>query len=1225
MAVSLCSLNALLRERILVIDGAMGTMVQAHGLEEDDYRGVRFKDHPSDLRGNIDLLSLTRPDIIRSIHEAYLAAGADVIGTNTFTATRVSQADYGAEGLAYEINCASARLAREAADAASGPPRFVAGSMGPLNKSLSLSPVAGDARERTITFEEAAGAYAEQARGLLAGGVDLLLVETIFDTLNAKAAIYAINEVFRQSGRVAPVMISGTIVDKSGRTLSGQTIEAFWISVSHAPALLSVGLNCALGSADMRPHLHDLSRIATVSISLYPNAGLPNEFGGYDETPDFMAAQAAAYAEEGWLNLAGGCCGTTPEHIKAIAEAVRGRAPRSAPTAPRTLCLSGLEPLVFRDDLNFVNIGERTNVSGSRRFARLIRDDLFEEALSVARDQVDNGAQMLDVNMDEGMLDSEAAMDGFLKLIASEPEIARVPIVIDSSKWSVIETGLRCVQGKAVINSISLKEGEEAFRRQARAARSYGAALIVMAFDEKGQADSYEQRTEICGRAYSILREEGVPCEDIIFDPNIFAVATGIDEHNEYAQDYLRATRWIKENLPGARVSGGVSNISFSFRGNNKVREAMHTAFLYHASRAGMDMGIVNAGQIEVYEEIDPDLLRGVEDVLLNRRPDATERLLTLAERIHHGPADEKEELAAWRTTTVEERLRHALIKGITDYVVEDVEEARLSYLSPLHVIEGPLMDAMGMVGDLFGDGKMFLPQVVKSARVMKRAVAHLMPFILAGQKEGVARAAKKKILLATVKGDVHDIGKNIVGVVLQCNGYETIDLGVMVPANVLLEEALAQDVDAIGLSGLITPSLDEMVHVAQEMERRGFTLPLLIGGATTSQLHTSVKVAPQYGGPVIHVLDASRSVSVAGRLLTQARREEFVREAKAAQKDVRARHRARRQRKAYVTLEEARKNRFLDPRSRAAAPPRCLGVRALGPMPLSELRPYIDWTPFFTTWELKGKYPQIFASPEKGEAARRLYADANSLLDQLMEDGSVAARGVLGLWAANSVGDDIEIYGDDSRASPCAVLHTLRQQARKTSGRPNRALADYVAPRASGEDDYIGAFAVTIDTGGLVEAFTRDDDDYNAIMVRALADRLAEACAERLHERVRTDYWAYASEERLSVEDIVAERYRGIRPAPGYPACPDHTEKRTLWRLLDVEASAGITLTENLAMVPAASICGVYMAHPEAAYFDVGSIGRDQVEDYARRKGVAIADVEYWLGSRLNYEASPQ
>jgi len=1223
MPVSFDTLAHLIRERILILDGAMGTMIQRHKLEDTDYRGTRFADHPHPLKGNNDLLSLTHPGIIRDIHHAFLDAGADIIESNTFNATSISQADYHTEALAYELNLTSARLAREAADeyTARTPdkPRFVAGSIGPLNKALSLSPDVNRPGFRAVTFDEVRAAYAEQVAGLVEGGVDMLLVETIFDTLNARAALFAIQEHFHRTGRTLPVMISGTIVDMSGRTLSGQTPEAFWISVSHMPGLLSVGLNCALGSAQMRPFIEEISRVAGVFTSLYPNAGLPNEFGGYDETPEFMAAQADDFAGSGFVNMIGGCCGTTPEHIRAMAEAVARHAPRTVPERPATLCLSGLEPLIFRPNLNFVNIGERTNVTGSRRFARLVREDKYEEALSVARQQVENGAQLIDINMDEGMLDSEAAMTLFLNLIGSEPDIARVPIVLDSSKWSVIEAGLKCVQGKSIVNSISLKEGEAVFTEHARKARMYGAAVIVMAFDEKGQADTFERRIAVCERAYRILTDEiGMAPEDIIFDPNIFAIATGIEVHNRYAIDYIETTRWIKENLPGTRVSGGVSNLSFSFRGNNRVREAMHTCFLYHAIKAGMDMGIVNAGQIEIYEAIDPELRTCIEDVLFDRHPDATERLVDLAEGFR-GNGEAKAQLVdKWREGSVEERIKHALVKGIVEFAEVDAEEARLKYDSPLDVIEGPLMDGMGVVGDLFGQGKMFLPQVVKSARVMKKAVAHLVPFIEEEKARAATSTRAKKILMATVKGDVHDIGKNIVGVVLGCNNYDVIDLGVMVPADRILAAAREHDVDMIGLSGLITPSLDEMVHMAKEMERLGFTKPLLIGGATTSKVHTAVKIAPNYGGPVVHVLDASRAVGVVGKLTSPEHRASFEEDVVAEYDGVREAHARRMSKTTYLSLAEARANAFAA--EAPVPPPEHMGLTVLRDVPLADLRPYIDWTPFFQAWEMKGKYPRIFDDPDKGPEARRLFDDANALLDLVLRDELLTAHGVCGLFPANRVGDDIEVYANAEHTKVRAVLHTLRQQAQKTKGHPNRALADFIAPR--GTPDFIGAFAVTAGIGieEVVASFEREHDDYNAIMIKALADRLAEAFAEMLHEKVRKELWGYAPDERLSPGEIIAEKYRGIRPAPGYPAQPDHTEKRALWDLLDAEQHTGITLTEHLAMHPAASVCGIYFAHPEADYFNVGLIGKDQVADYARRKGMSVEAVERWLGSRLNY-----
>ena len=1220
-------LVAAMERRILVIDGAMGTMIQRHGLAEEDYRGARFAATETLLKGNNDLLSLTQPDLIRSIHAEYLAAGADIVETNTFSATRIAQADYGTESLAYELNVVSARLAREAADAAMqtapGKPRFVAGAIGPLNRTLSLSPDVNDPGYRAVTFEQVTAAYQEQIRGLIDGGADILLVETIFDTLNAKAAIYAIHEVYRQTNHRLPVMISGTITDLSGRTLSGQTAEAFWISVSHAPELVSVGFNCALGSAQMRPHIEEISRIATVRTSLYPNAGLPNAFGGYDESPAFMAAQVDEYAREGFLNVVGGCCGTTPEHIAAIAEAASRHEPRVPPQPDRRLRVSGLEPLVFRDDLNFVNIGERTNVTGSRKFARLILDGKYDEALEVARQQVEAGAQMIDINMDEGLLDSEKAIVRFLNLAMAEPDIARVPVVLDSSRWSVIEAGLRCLQGKSVVNSISLKEGEASFREQAIKARAYGAAVIVMAFDEEGQADTFERRIAVCRRAYNLLVDEiGMPPEDIIFDPNIFAVATGIEAHARYAIDYIETVRWIKANLPYTRISGGVSNISFSFRGNDRVREAMHTAFLYHAIRAGMDMGIVNAGQIEVYESIDPELLEAVEDVLFDRRPDATERLVQLADRFAGRTVQDIAPEAEWRRRNVRERLVHALVQGIVEFVDADTEEARLGADHPLDVIEGPLMDGMGVVGDLFAQGKMFLPQVVKSARVMKRAVAHLVPFIEADKAARHDTSGRQRILMATVKGDVHDIGKNIVGVVLGCNNYDVIDLGVMVPADRILDEARRHRVDLIGLSGLITPSLDEMVHVAREMERQGFTIPLLIGGATTSKVHTAVRIAPAYSGPVVHVLDASRAVGVASALLAPDQKAGFTRAVAADYETVRADHERRTRATEIIPIEEARANALRSDWATIPRPsPMHGGLRTITNVPVETLRPYIDWTPFFQTWEMRGKYPQILDDAERGVEARKLLADAEAMLDRFVAEDILKPCGVVGLFPANGRGDDVVLWTDDNRSTQRAVLHTLRQQTRKASGHANRALADFVAPE--GHDDWVGLFAVTAGHGldPLVAEFEANYDDYSAIMAKALADRLAEAMAEYLHERVRREWWGYAPSEHLSNEDLVAERYRGIRPAPGYPAQPDHTEKITVWDLLDAEAATGIRLTESLAMWPASSVCGIYFAHPQADYFNVGVLGRDQVEDYAHRKGLDLLDMERWLSPRLGYE----
>jgi 5-methyltetrahydrofolate--homocysteine methyltransferase len=1220
-----------LERRILVIDGAMGTMIQGYGLTDADYRGARFSDHPFELKGNSDLLVLTRPDVIGAIHDAFLEAGADIIETNTFTATSISQEDYGLQDLAYELNAAAARLARRSADAftAADPskPRFVAGSIGPLNRSLSLSPDVNDPGKRSVTFRQVKEAYIEQINGLLDGGADVLLIETVFDTLNCKAALFAAQEVFEARGSRVPVMVSGTVIDLSGRTLSGQTTEAFWTSISHMPGLLSVGLNCALGSAQMRPFIAELSRVADTRVSLYPNAGLPNAFGGYDETAAFMAAQIRDYAENGWLNIVGGCCGTKPEHIRAMAEAVSGLTPRRITPQPDYMRLSGLEPLIIRPETNFVNIGERTNVTGSSVFAKMILTDDYEKAVSVARQQVENGAQIIDVNMDEGMLDSVGAMTRFLNLIAVEPDIARVPVMIDSSKWEVLEAGLQCLQGKGIVNSISLKEGEEVFRHQARLIRRYGAAVVVMAFDEQGQADSYDRRIAICARAYRILTEEvGFPAHDIIFDPNILTVATGIEEHNSYAVDFIEATRWIKANLPHARVSGGISNISFSFRGNNRVREAMHTAFLYHAIRAGLDMGIVNAGQIEVYDEIPPDLLQHVEDVLLNRRPDATERLVAFAESVKGGVRDAAAE-EAWRQAPVEERISHALVKGVVEHIETDIEEARLAYPSPLAVIEGPLMDGMGVVGDLFGAGKMFLPQVVKSARVMKRAVAVLEPHIQADRRKGASHApdashAPKKVLLATVKGDVHDIGKNIVGVVMACNNYDVIDLGVMVPREKILDEARRLNVDAIGLSGLITPSLDEMVEVAKEMERQEFTIPLLIGGATTSRMHTAVKIAPHYSGPVVHVLDASRSVPVVGKLTSdEEQKAAFLADVAVEYDALREEQNRKLQKTDLLPIEDARINKAVLRFAPDTVPvPRHTGVFPITDVDVATLRPYIDWNPFFITWQLTGKFPAIFDDPVVGAEARKIYDEAQAMLDIVAADPDTAIRGVAGLFPAEADGDDIRVFADAGRDRLRGVAHTLRQQTRKRDGQPNRALADYIAPAGSGVGDHIGAFAVTIGVEKRIRAYEQSGDDFSAILLKAVADRLAEAFAEYLHRRMRTEIWGYAPDEHLSNDDLIREAYQGIRPAPGYPACPDHTGKPFLFELVDATLHTGITLTESLAMDPPPSVCGWYFAHPEAAYFRLGEIGRDQVADYAARKKSEIGDCEKWLGPVLGY-----
>ena len=1221
-------LEQLLRQRIVIIDGAMGTTLQRYQLDEAAYRGERFRDWAQELKGNHDLLNLTRPDVVAEVHRAYLEAGADIIETNTFSAQAVSLSDYKMESLAYELNVAAAGIARRVADEfmAERPDRacFVAGAIGPMNRALTLSPDVNNPAFRAVTYDQVMQAYYNQVRGLVDGDADILIVETVFDSLNSKAALFAIQKLFDDTGVRLPVMCSFTITDASGRTLSGQTVEAYWNSVSNND-LLSVGINCALGPKEMRPFIEELSRIAPIYVSAYPNAGLPDPLSptGFPETPETMAPQLRDWARQGWLNFVGGCCGTTPEHIRAIAAAVKDCPPRAIPQVEPYLRLSGLEPLTLRPDTNFVNIGERANVTGSPKFAKLILNGQYEEALSVARQQVENGAQMIDVNMDEGLLDSEAAMVKFLNLIAAEPDIARVPIVVDSSKWSIIEAGLKCVQGMAVVNSISLKEGEEKFKEQARLIRHYGAAVIVMAFDERGQADNYERRIEICERAYRILvNEVGFPPQDIIFDPNILTVATGMEEHNNYAVDFIRATKWIKENLPLAKVSGGVSNISFSFRGNNAVREAMHSAFLYHAIKAGMDMGIVNAGQLAVYDEIPKDLLELVEDVLLNRRHDATERLIAFAETVKsQGKAEAKEE--EWRLTSVEERLSHALVKGVADYIEQDVEEARQKYGRPLNVIEGPLMDGMNVVGDLFGSGKMFLPQVVKSARVMKKAVAYLQPFMEAEKSANGNGRAQGKVLMATVKGDVHDIGKNIVGVVLACNNYEVIDLGVMVPCEKILKMAREQNVDVIGLSGLITPSLDEMQHVAREMQREGFTTPLLIGGATTSRVHTAVKIAPNYEPPVVHVLDASRAVPVVGALVNPETRGNFALKNQSDQQRDRELFESSREQKKSLTLGQARANRTpIDWATTEIARPEFTGVRPLKNYPLEQIVPFIDWSPFFHTWELKGVFPRILDDPATSAQARKLYEDARALLERVVSRRELRAHAVYGFWPANSVGDDIEVYADENRSRVLAVFHTLRQQSEKRAGQYNQALADFIAPRESGRIDYVGGFAVTAGHGleELCARFERDHDDYNSIMAKALADRLAEALAELLHKRAREE-WGYGRGENLKVEDLIKERYRGIRPAPGYPAQPDHTEKRSLFDLLQAEQNAGVQLTESFAMTPASSVSGLYFSHPDAKYFALGKIERDQVEDYSRRKGMDVREVERWLAPNLNYE----
>ncbi|RJP62796.1 MAG: methionine synthase [Ignavibacteriales bacterium] len=1379
-------LTDLLEQRIVLLDGPRGTMIQKMKLSEEAFRGEQFKNHSNDLKGNNDILNLTQPEIIKNIYKAFLEAGSDIIGTNTFNANRISQSDYNTEKFTYDINFAAAKLAREAADEFTkqrpDKKRFVAGAIGPTNKTASLSPNVNDPGFRAVTFDELVETYAQQARGLIDGGADILLVETIFDTLNGKAAIYAIDELCSSSGKEIPVMISGTIVDLSGRTLSGQTLEAFWISVAHTKNLLSVGLNCSLGAAQMRSYIEELSQLANCYISLYPNAGLPNAFGGYDETASEMTAIMEDYARSGFVNLVGGCCGTTPEHIQLLSKIVAELPPRKIPAIEPYLKLSGLEPLVVRPESNFINIGERTNVTGSKKFARLFREEKYEEALSVARQQVEGGANVLDINMDEGLLDSEKVMTRFLNLLSAEPDIAKLPIMLDSSKWSVIESGLKCLQGKCIVNSISMKEGEEIFKEHASKVLRYGAAAIVMAFDEQGQADTLERKIEICKRAYKILTEEiGFPPQDIIFDPNIFAIATGIEEHNNYAVDYIEATKWIKENLPHAKVSGGVSNLSFSFRGNDKVREAMHSAFLYHAIKAGMDMGIVNAGQLEVYEEIPKELLILVEDVILNRRNNATERLIEYAEKFKGNEKTEVKEEEEWRKNSVEERIKHSLVKGIVDYIEIDAEEALKKYSSPLEVIEGPLMNGMNVVGDLFGAGKMFLPQVVKSARVMKKAVAYLEPFIAKptahpptpspgeGEQEnshtvlkspkwetadpilygllkefalehrnepttaelilwenlktkqlenykfrrqhiigsyiadficlsenliieidglahqlpenkesdeertnrlnkigfrvirfsndevinetekvlesisknikenktstsplggeagrGAVRRGTGSILLATVKGDVHDIGKNIVGVVLGCNNYKVIDLGVMVPASKIIETAIAENVDIIGLSGLITPSLDEMVHVAKEMERQGLKIPLLIGGATTSRVHTAVKVSPAYSGTTVHVLDASKSVPVVSSLIgSSERKDEFINKIKEEYHSLREDYKRKSSEKNFISIEEARLNKPDYDWSKAQiTKPAMLGLKIFQDYPLEELRNYIDWTPFFLTWEMKGKYPAIFNDERYGGEAKKLFEDANKLLDKVITDKLLKAKAVLGLFPANSVGDDIEVYADASASKIVTTFHTLRQQGLKSANTKNIALADFIAPAESGIRDYIGAFAVTAGIGieELIRKFESEHDDYNSILIKALADRLAEAFAEKLHEDVRKKYWGYAADESFSNEELVKEKYRGIRPAPGYPAQPDHTEKKLLFELLQAKKNASIHLTESLAMYPAASVCGLYFAHPEAKYFTTGKINKDQIIDYSKRKGMNIEEIERWLAPVLGY-----
>ncbi len=1226
--------RALARERILVLDGAMGTMIQRLEFDEAAFRGERFKDFHRDVRGNNDLLILTQPQAIEDIHYEYLKAGADIVETNTFSSTSIAQADYDMSSLAYELNREGARLARNAANRAEaddGKPRFVAGALGPTNRTASISPDVGNPGYRAVTFDDLRVAYSEQINGLLDGGADLLLVETIFDTLNAKAALYAISEICEARGIDVPVMISGTITDKSGRLLSGQLPEAFWYSVQHASPI-TIGFNCALGAEDLRAHIADIGRVADTLVCAYPNAGLPNEFGQYDELPEYMARLVGEFARDGLVNVVGGCCGTTPAHIKAIADAVAPHKPRVVPTIEPRLRLSGLEPFVLTSDIPFVNVGERTNVTGSARFRKLIKEGDYTAALAVARDQVENGAQVIDVNMDEGLLDSKQAMIEFLNLVASEPDIAKVPVMIDSSKFEVIEAGLKCVQGKPIVNSISMKEGEEKFLHEADIARRHGAAVVVMAFDEVGQADTLQRKTEICKRAYDLLTTKlNFPPQDIIFDPNIFAIATGLEEHNNYGVDFIEATRWIRANLPHVHISGGVSNLSFSFRGNEPVREAMHSVFLYHAIAAGMDMGIVNAGQMAIYDDIDSELRNVCEDVILNRDPGAPERLLQLAEKFRGQGKQVKEQDLAWREWPVEKRLSHALVNGITEYIEVDTEAARLTVERPLNVIEGPLMAGMNVVGDLFGSGKMFLPQVVKSARVMKQAVAYLMPFMeeekernkAAGISEGT-RSSAGKIVMATVKGDVHDIGKNIVGIVLQCNNFEVVDLGVMVPAAKIIETAKNEQADMIGLSGLITPSLDEMAFVASELERQGFDLPLLIGGATTSRVHTAVKIDPRYRrGPVVHVNDASRAVGVASSLLSPEKRDGFLREIRAEYDRISDAHFRAQQNKKRLTLEAARANRLkIDWSKTKPTRPSFLGVRTFHNYPLAELVETIDWTPFFQAWELSGRFPGILDDAKVGEVARSLYNDARKMLDTIVKENWFTANATIGFWPANSEGDDVVLYSDEARTKPLTTLHTLRQQLERREGRFNLALSDFIAPQTSGVPDYIGAFVVTAGIGedAITMRFKKSNDDYSSILVKALADRLAESFAERMHQRVRKEFWGYAPDETLSNDDLILEKYQGIRPAPGYPAQPDHTEKTTIFKLLDAERNAGVTLTESLAMWPGSSVSGVYYSHPQSEYFGVGKVERDQVEDYAERKGATPAEVERWLASILNY-----
>jgi len=1221
-------IEKLLQQRILILDGAMGTMVQRYKLTEADYRGERFKDWHRDLKGNNDLLVLTKPEVIKAIHGEYLEAGADIIETNTFGANATTLKSYGMESLNYELNVAGARTAREVCDKHSTPdkPRFVAGVLGPTDKTATISPDVNDPAARNVTFDQLVEDYSEATRGLMDGGADLLLIETIFDTLNAKAAIFAVKSVFEERGASLPIMISGTITDASGRTLTGQVTEAFYNSLAHANPI-SIGLNCALGAEELRQYVAEMSRVANCYVSAHPNAGLPNPLAetGYDDTPENMSGHIKEWASSGFLNIIGGCCGTSPAFIKAIAETVKEIPPRKIPQIPVECRLSGLEPFNIGDNSLFVNVGERANVTGSAKFKRLILEGNYEEALEVAKQQVEAGAQVIDINMDEAMLDGEAAMVKFLHLIASEPDISKVPVMIDSSKWSIIEVGLKCVQGKSIVNSISLKEGEENFIKYASLVRKYGAAAVVMAFDEQGQADTFKRKTEICKRSYDILvKKVGFPPEDIIFDPNIFAIATGIEEHNNYAVDFIEATRWIRQNLPYAKVSGGVSNVSFSFRGNEPVREAIHTVFLYHAIKAGMNMGIVNAGQLGVYEEIPKELREAVEDVVMNRNPDAGEKLVKLAETIKGGGKEQVEDLA-WRKGSVQERLTHALVRGITTYIIEDTEEARLQAKQPVEVIEGPLMAGMNVVGDLFGAGKMFLPQVVKSARVMKQAVAHLVPYIEAEKLRSGDSKPKGKIVMATVKGDVHDIGKNIVTVVLQCNNFEVVNMGVMVPCQQILDTAREHNADIIGLSGLITPSLEEMAHVAKEMERQDFKIPLLIGGATTSRVHTAVKIEPNYpSGTTVYVTDASRAVGVCGNLLSDTLRNDYVAEIKSDYQAAREQHEGKKGKAVYVSLEEARAHGVKTDWKEYAPPiPKLLGVQKLENYPLDILVDFIDWSPFFQAWELAGRYPKILQDEVVGDEARKLFADAQSMLKKIISERWLTANAVFGLFPANCINsDDVEIYTDDSRKKVAMTWHNLRQQTKKPADIPNYCLADYIAPKQSKVKDYIGAFAVTAGIGieQLVERFEKAHDDYNAILLKALADRLAEAFAEHLHLRVRREFWGYATDEAMDNEALIAEKYRGIRPAPGYPACPEHTEKGPLFELLQVPTNAGIRLTESFAMLPTAAVSGFYFSHPQAKYFATGKLDKDQVADYAKRKGWTLEETERWLAPVLGY-----